>query len=83
MDQVVKSTLQGIRKPSGFWKDHLNRLVILKELEKKFNIQKPTDWYNYRTEDIRKEGIRLPDDCPSLSKLVQSLYPDVEWDVTR
>jgi hypothetical protein len=70
----------------NYWNDKSNQLALLKDIEKELNIEQPTDWYRYGSKDIIKHGggglLRTKYNS-SLSAMLQSLYPDVKWDLTK
>jgi hypothetical protein len=71
--------------PRNYWQNKSNHLIALKNLEKKLNIQQPADWYNFGLTDITKNGgSRLLNTYRgSLIQMLQTLYPQVTWEVTR
>jgi hypothetical protein len=72
--------------PRRTWADVSDRLACLKEIEKKLNIQHPTDWYNYRTRHIIQNGgqtMLIGYYRGSITTMLQSLYPDISWDLRK
>jgi hypothetical protein len=39
-------------KPYGYWNSFENRLKFVKDLEAKYNIKEPADWYNITVQTV-------------------------------
>ena len=71
--------------PPFFWKDKSNQLNKLKELEQKLGIKEPSDWYKVGVVDVQNSGgaTLLQQYKSSVRMMVSSLYPEVQWDITK
>ena len=71
--------------PQYFWKNKANHLGKLKELEQKLGIKEPTDWYKIRVVDVGNAGGHslINQYKNSVRVMVSSLYPEVQWDITK
>jgi hypothetical protein len=64
----------------------LKQLSILKSIEKRLNIQQPTEWYQYGYREILKNGgltLLKYHYNSSPYQMLKSLYPEIQWDVTK
>ena len=74
-----------LKLPRNYLKDKSNQLSKLKELEQKLGIKEPTDWYKVGVVDVQNSGgtSLLEQYRDSLSSLLSSLYPEVQWEFMR
>jgi hypothetical protein len=84
MNSVVGRAASSIE---GFWSDKARQLQLFKQLERRLRINQPIDWYNISHQDLfkgdqRTRGI-LGQYNNSLGSLLSTLYPDVQWDITK
>jgi hypothetical protein len=80
---VSKSASQ---KTFAHLQDKSNQLAQLKEIEQKLQIKQPTDWYNYDAKDVRDNGGRILMHRiynNSLITMLKSLYPEVDWEISK
>jgi hypothetical protein len=82
---VTKNLVSGANPALLYWKDTSNQLRALKEIEKRLHIKDPSDWYNYGKKDIIENGGSRLLHCygSSLRKMLQSLYPDFNWNLAK
>ena len=74
-----------MRVPQNYWKDKSNQLAALKQLEAKLDIKEPTDWYNLKYDIVIKvdENNLIKQFDSSLSKMLISLRPEIQWETTK
>jgi hypothetical protein len=63
----------------------VHRHALLKDIEQKLNIKEPSDWYKHTKKDMIRHGgnplLYYYDNSPS--KVLQNMYPDYNWDLTK
>ena len=72
--------------PMGYWEDDNNKAEYLKWFEKKFKINKPSDWYEtpiYLFEKNYGDTLIRTYFDGSVFNIVSFLYPQIDWDPTR
>jgi hypothetical protein len=74
-----------MNQTSKLIQNKLPRLVDLQEIERKLGITQPTDWYKFGYREVIKNGGRslLYNFGNSLSRMLASLYPEVNWEISR
>jgi hypothetical protein len=81
MSSVIARSVSSIEQ---FWSDKTRQLQLFKLLEKKLQIEKPNDWYNFKTNDLVRWDYRatalLEQYDNSLTNLLSTFYPEVKWD---
>jgi hypothetical protein len=71
--------------PRNYWKDKENQLKSFKRIEKKLNIQQPSDWYLYGTKELlaNRGYTLLANNRYSFQTLLHNMYPDYTWNPAR
>src|SRR5690349_16646044 len=82
---VVLMTCRFSKVPHNYWKDKTNQLKALRELEGKLKISQPEDWYRIKNSNVIEQGGKalLYQYNGSLSRMLSTLYPAVQWEVTK
>jgi hypothetical protein len=84
MNSVVGRAVSTIEQ---FWSDKTRQLSLLSQIEKKLRIRHPNDWYNFGEIDFargdHRASVLLDHYNNSLPKLLSTLYPQEQWDLSR
>jgi hypothetical protein len=76
----------GSKLPKKFWFDKKHQRIFLDWFAKQANLQKPEDWYKIESQDVLKKGgygLLNFHYNGSLPKALQTIYPDVKWQMWR
>ncbi len=71
-----------IHTSSDFWSDFNNHRLLFNYIAKVYRIQKTEDWYNITTSQVEDEGgsgLLKGHYNNSISRALESVYPDYNW----